>query len=135
MSKKFKLSILTPEKIFFTGEVQEINTVTAGGGIGILPEHSPFVGLLTPTVTKVKLEDGSVKAIFTSTGLIKVTKNDVEMVVDACERPGEIDAKRAEEAKKRAEDRLKKQQDKKTDYDRAEIALQRALARMRTKGM
>lgn len=134
MASKMKLSIVTPEKKFYAGEVTEINTETQTGGIGILPEHIPFVGMLVPTETRFKLEDGSEKAVFTSTGLMKVTKTEVEMLVDASEWPEDIDLKRAEEAKGRAEKRINDQSGK-TDTVRAEIALQRAVARIKTKNM
>lgn len=134
MASKMKLSIVTPEKKFYVGEVMEINTQTENGGIGILPEHIPFVGLLKPAETRFKLEDGTEKVAFTSTGLMKVTKTEVEMLVDASEWPEEIDVRRAEEAKKRAEERLNKEPGK-TDTARAEIALQRAIARIKTKGI
>ncbi|MBC2579845.1 F0F1 ATP synthase subunit epsilon [Clostridium sp. DJ247] len=131
MSSKMKLSILTPEKTFYTGEVSEVNTKTISGGIGILPQHSPFVGLLAPAGTRFKLEDGSEKTAFTSTGIIKVTKTEVAMIVDAAEWPEEIDIRRAEEAKDRAEERLKNKD--KIDAKRAELALARAIARIRLK--
>ena len=134
MSSKIKLSILTPMEKFFDGEVSELNTSTMTGDIGILPNHSPFVGLLKPAVTKLKLEDGSEKSLFTSTGVLKVTKEEIQIIVDDAEWPEDIDVERAEKAKERAEERLHKSNPK-TDMKRAEIALQRALARIRTKGM
>lgn len=134
MSSKIKLSILTPMEKFYDGDVFEINTSTMAGDIGILPQHSPFIGLLKPTVTKFKLVDGSEKSLFTSTGILKVTKEEIQMIVDDAEWPEDIDVKRAEKAKERAEERLHKH-DSKTDARRAEIALLRAIARIRTKGM
>lgn len=136
MSSKFKLCIVTPQRRFFDGEVTELSTITEGGSIGILAEHIPFVGLLTPTVTTFKLEDGTVKTAFTSTGLLKVEKSNVELIVDASEWPEEIDIRRAEEAKDRAEGRINKAAtNNKVDVTRAEIALERALARLKIKGM
>ncbi|MDD3223422.1 MAG: F0F1 ATP synthase subunit epsilon [Clostridium sp.] len=132
MSSKMKFSIVTPEKTFYVGEVTEINTETETGGIGILPEHIPFIGMLKPTETRFKLEDGSEKSAFTSTGLLKVTKTETQMLVDASEWPKDIDSKRAEEAKKRAEKRIS-EDPKNVDEKRAEIALQRAIARLRVK--
>lgn len=134
MSSKIKLSILAPMEKFYEGDVSEINTSTMTGDIGILPQHSSFIGLLKPTVTKLKLEDGSEKSLFTSTGILKVTKEEIQLIVDDAEWPEEIDVERAERAKERAEERLHKR-DPKTDAKRAEIALQRALARIKTKGM
>ncbi|WP_026882111.1 F0F1 ATP synthase subunit epsilon [Clostridium akagii] len=136
MASKMKLSIVTPQKKFYVGDVTEINTQTGNGGIGILPEHIPFVGMLKPSETRFKLADGTEKIAFTSTGLIKVTKTEVEMLVDASEWPEEIDVRRAKEAKERAEERLAKDKETgKTDTDRAEIALQRAMARLKTKNI
>lgn len=135
MSSKFKLSILTPQRNFYSGEVTELNTVTENGAIGILAEHSAFVGLLKPTATTFKLEDGTVKTAFTSTGILKVEKASVELIVDASEWPEEIDIRRAEEAKSRAEGRISKADAGKVDINRAEIALQRAIARLRIKGV
>lgn len=132
MSSKMKFSIVTPEKTFYVGEVTEVNTETETGGIGILPEHIPFIGMLKPTETRFKLEDGSEKSAFTSTGLLKVTKTETQMLVDASEWPKDIDVKRAEEAKKRAEKRIS-ENPKDVDEKRAEIALQRAIARLRVK--
>ncbi|MDF2503791.1 MULTISPECIES: F0F1 ATP synthase subunit epsilon [Clostridium] len=134
MSSKIKLSILTPTEKFYAGDISEVNTSTMTGDIGILPEHSSFIGLLKPTVTKFKIEDGSEKSLFTSTGIVKVTKEEIQIIVDDAEWPEEIDVDRAAKAKERAEERLHKH-DPKTDSKRAEIALQRAIARIRTKGM
>lgn len=134
MSSKIKLNILTPTEKFYEGDVAEINTSTNAGDIGILPQHSPFIGLLKPTVTKLKLDDGSEKSLFTSTGILQVTKEEIKIIVDDAEWPEDIDVDRAEKAKERAEHRLH-ESDPKVDARRAEIALQRAIARMRTKGM
>lgn len=135
MSSKFKLNILTPDKNFFSGEVTELNTVTVNGAIGILAEHSPFVGLLQPAVTEIKFEDGSVKKAFTSTGILKVEKTGVEMIADASEWPDEIDEGRAEKAKDRAEKRINEAaSSSKIDVERAQVSLERALIRLKAKG-
>jgi F-type H+-transporting ATPase subunit epsilon len=134
MASQMKLSIVTPEKKFYVGDVTEVNTRTGSGCIGILAQHIPFVGMVVPTKTSFKLADGTEKVAFTSTGLIKVTKTEVQMLVDASEWPEEIDIRRAKEARERAEERLAKdKQIGKTDTDRAEIALQRAIARLKIK--
>lgn len=135
MASKFKLNILTPDKNFYSGDIIELSTVTVNGSIGILADHSPFVGLLQPAITKIKLEDGSVKTAFTSTGILKVEKTGVEMIVDASEWPDDIDVNRAEEAKERAEKRITDAKaSEKVDINRAEVSLQRALIRLRVKG-
>nr|AAK72444.1 ATP synthase epsilon subunit [Clostridium pasteurianum] len=106
MSSKIKLNILTPMEKFYEGDVSEVNTSTTSGGIGILPQHSPFIGLLIPTVTKLKFDDGSEKSLFTSTGILQVTKEEIKIIVDDAEWPEDIDIDRAEQAKERAEERI-----------------------------
>ncbi|MDP4143432.1 MAG: F0F1 ATP synthase subunit epsilon [Bacillota bacterium] len=132
MAAKLKLSILTPEKEFFIGEVTEVNTETTEGKIGILANRSPLVALIKPTSTSFKEENGTTKKVFTSTGVVSVDNNEVRMLCDAAEWPEDIDVRRAEEAKKRAEQKLSKQ-DSSVDMRRAELALQRAIARIKTK--
>ncbi|MCT8975812.1 F0F1 ATP synthase subunit epsilon [Clostridium sp. CX1] len=127
MADALKLTILTPEREFYTGEVTEIVTESTQGGIGILPDHMPLVTTLRPSVTEITEKGGKKLKAFTSTGILEVKDNEVRILCDTCEWPEEIDANRAEEARKRAEERLNNKQD--IDVKRAELALSRALAR------
>lgn len=131
MATNMKLSILTPEKTFYVGEVSEIITQTVEGAVGILANHSDMVAFLNPTETKFIEANGTEKKAFTSTGVLNVGADEVTFMCDASEWPEEIDVNRAEEAKERAESRLKNAKD--VDVTRAEIALARALARIKTK--
>ncbi|WP_234122310.1 F0F1 ATP synthase subunit epsilon [Clostridium hydrogenum] len=131
MATNMKLSILTPEKTFYVGEVSEIITQTVEGAVGILANHSDMVAFLNPTETKFIEANGTEKKAFTSTGVLNVGADEVTFMCDASEWPEEIDVNRAEEAKERAESRLKNAKD--IDVTRAEIALARALARIKTK--
>ncbi|KYH29376.1 MULTISPECIES: F0F1 ATP synthase subunit epsilon [Clostridium] len=128
MLKLFKLKIVTPVKIFFEGQVKELDTETLGGKRGILPMHSPLIAMLKPTVSKVILENGEEKKFFSSTGILKVSDGEVLMLCDAAEWPEDIDRKRAEEAKARAEGRLKDRDN--VDIERARMALLRAIKRL-----
>lgn len=132
MATTMKLSILTPAKTFYVGEVSEIITQTVEGAVGILPNHSDMVAFLNPTETRFIQADGTEKKAFTSTGVLNVGATEVTFMCDASEWPEEIDVRRAEEAKKRAESRLKAGKEK-VDATRAELALSRALARIKTK--
>lgn len=131
MADVMKLSILTPEKEVFNGEVTGISTETTMGPIGIFADHMPLVTMLKPAVTEFVKSDGNKLKAFTSSGILEIAKNNIRFLCDSSEWPEEIDEKRAEEAKKRAEERLKKNDG--IDVKRAEIALARALARLRTK--
>ena len=131
MVANMKLSILTPEKTFYVGEVKEISTRTVDGGLGILANHSDMVAFLQPAETKFIQSDGTEKKAFTSTGVLNVGASEVTFMCDASEWPQEIDVNRAEEAKGRAEKRLKKAKGDKIDVKRAELALSRALERIK----
>lgn len=132
MANAFKLTIITPEKEFYTGEVVELITDSTEGSIGILADHMPLVTPLTPTITEITTSDGKKLKAFTSSGILEVKDNVVEFLCDACEWPDDVDLIRAESAKKRAEERLKDQNDN-IDYKRAQLALARALSRMNLK--
>lgn len=131
MADALKLTILTPEKEFYSGEVIEIITDSTQGGIGIMPDHIPLVTTLRPCVTEITEKSGKKFKAFISTGILEVKDNNVRVLCDACEWPEEVDFRRAEEAKKRAEERLTNKDN--VDVKRAELALARALAREKLK--
>lgn len=131
MAEALKLTILTPEREFYSGEVTEIITDSTQGGIGIMPNHMPLVTTLKPCVTEITEKGGKKLKAFTSTGILEVKDNDVRILCDACEWPEEVDFKRAEEAKERAENRLTNKDN--IDVKRAELALARAIARTKLK--
>ncbi|AYD39205.1 ATP synthase F1 subunit epsilon [Clostridium fermenticellae] len=131
MADALKLTINTPEKNFYTGEVVEILTDSSQGRIGILKNHIPLVTTLVPNITEIVDKDGKKIKAFTSTGILEVKDNSVNFLCDSCEWPDEIDFNRAEEAKERAENRLKEKDN--VDVRRAELALSRALARISLK--
>ncbi|ABK62502.1 MULTISPECIES: F0F1 ATP synthase subunit epsilon [Clostridium] len=128
MAKTFKLKIVTPEKIFFEGEAEKINLETTEGKTEILANHSAFIAMLVPTNSKLITDKGEEKKFFLSSGILKVNTEEVVILCDAAEWPEEIDKKRAEEAKKRAEERLSKKDG--VDIKRAEFALMRAIKRI-----
>lgn len=131
--KSMKLKIVTSEKKFYSGESIKLVTKSRNGSLGILANHIDMVAVLKPTTTKIILSNGTEKRAFTSTGILKVHENAIEIMCDACEWPEEIDFKRAEEAKVRAQKRL---EDKKNiDVERAEASLLRAVTRMSMKNL
>ncbi|WP_461206702.1 ATP synthase F1 subunit epsilon [Clostridium sp. DL1XJH146] len=132
MNKNIDLTILTKEKEFFSGKVISIITKTINGKIGILPNREPITAALEPTISQIENEDGSVVKFFSSTGLLKVDRETVLMLYEACEYPEDIDLERAERAKERAQKRLASK-DEKVDIGRARNALLRSLIRIKTK--
>ena len=99
--------------------------------MAILPSHAPLLTMLQPGELVVRKE-GEETAIFVSGGFLEVMQNRVTVLADTAERAEEIDVERAEEAKRRAEERLKdKEYLPEMDLARAEVALRRALTRIK----
>ncbi|MBU3143132.1 F0F1 ATP synthase subunit epsilon [Clostridium sp. CF012] len=129
MANNIKLTIITPEKEFYSGEILSLNTEGEDGRFGILAEHVPMISPLKPTITTFIDLSGKEFKAFTSTGILRVYTGNVEMLCSACEWPEEIDALRTKEAKERAEERLLHKDG--IDVKRAENALLRSLMRIK----
>ena len=128
MSKLYNLKILTPEREFFDGDVQAVTITAPDGTITILADHIP---LITPVVVgniKIKVGD-EWKETFNSEGFMEVHHLGVLIFVQACEWPDEIDIRRAEEARQRAEEHLRQKQSI-SEYRQSKLALARAMARL-----
>lgn len=124
---KIYLEIVTPDRLFFEGEIDSIIVRGIEGDLAILKGRTPIVTPLAIGKLRVFRDDEESIASVTD-GYVSAIDDKVTIVTDAAEWPGEIDIDRAEEAKKRAERRLEKTSG--TDYDRAEAALKRSLNRL-----
>ena len=131
-SKNFTLDIVTPTKTVYSGEVTSFSAPGVDGGFQVLHSHAPLLAAIT--VGRVKLTDagGSEFHYATSGGFVEVKDNKVILLAETAERSDEIDVKRAEEAKLRADDRLRKLED--VDEERARAALLRAINRLKISG-
>ncbi len=128
MADVMKLQIVTPEEKFYEGDVTMAELTTTEGDIGIYPSHIPLTAVVAPGVLKIH-EAGEVKEAALMSGFITILPDTVTIMAEVIEWPDEIDFKRAEEAKARAERRLSSH-DSNLDVLRAEMALKRALVRL-----
>ena len=100
--KAFEVEIITPERIFYTGEATMIEFNTTEGEIGVYPDHIPLTTVLAPgVVTITNGED--VKEAAVHAGFAEILGDKVTLLAEIAEWPDEIDEKRAEAAKERAE--------------------------------
>ena len=125
----FRLEIVTPEKMIFSGEVSGVLAWGVEGQLGILPHHAPLMTMLQPGDLVIK-KGGEEEALTLSGGFLEVRPDKVVVLADACERAEEIDVARAEEAKKRAQEALKTARTT-VDAAAAEAALRRSLVRIK----
>lgn len=128
MAEMFKLQIITPDKIFYQGEASMVELTTSEGEIGVYAGHIPMTAMIAPGVLKIH-EEGEVKKASLISGFIEVLQDEIVIMAEIAEWPDEIDTKRAEEARIRAERRIRDNLTG-TDIARAELALKRALTRL-----
>ncbi|MBE5961091.1 MAG: ATP synthase F1 subunit epsilon [Lachnospiraceae bacterium] len=127
-SRLFKLKVISPDRIFFDGEADMIEVKTTEGEMGIYKNHIPLTAILAPGVLKIK-NGGEERQAALLDGFIEILGDKVTILAEACEWPEEIDLNRAEEARIRAERRLKSANGE-INETRAEMALRRSLIRI-----
>lgn len=123
----FQLKIITPERIFYEGEVSMVEFNTTEGEIGVLKNHIPLTTVIAPGIVTIHEEEENKKAVVHA-GFAEILEEKVTILAEIAEWPGEIDLDRARAAEDRAKERLN---DKTGDWDaaRAEYALKKALIR------
>ena len=122
------VEVVTAERELYSGEADEVNAPGSEGRLGILPRHAALLTTLAAGQLVIKLS-GSEDTLFVSGGFLEVSNNSLTVLADAAEYGEEIDQARAEEARRRTQERLEQTQD---NAERAELeaALQRAMARL-----
>lgn len=130
--KPFKLKIVTPRGIYKETEVEMINLRTTSGQIGILANHLPLASAIDISEMNY-IKDGQRYKFALAGGFVYVNDDETTIIANAIESPEEIDLRRAQEAKARAEERLHNQSNDDMDILRAEVALRKAITRIRVK--
>jgi F-type H+-transporting ATPase subunit epsilon len=128
MADTFQLEIVTPEKMVVKDAAEEIQIPGKNGYLGILPGHAPLITELA--VGEISYRKGT-QTFYLSVawGFAEVLPDKVTILAETAERPQEIDVKRAEESKQKAEEALKTGQTE-SDFTHAEDALKRAETRL-----
>ena len=129
MAKTFYLEIIASDRIFFKGDCEHLVITAIDGLLGILAGHEPLVTSL-PTGELKYMVDGIWKYAAISEGFIEVMPDRAVILADSCELPEEIDIKRAEEARERAEEMLRQKQSIREYYE-TQAALNRAINRLK----
>ena len=131
--KKFNLEIATPDGMRFSGEAESVLVRTADGDVEIMSGHTDLLASITTGRVRIKA-DGENRFASASGGFLSVTKDGVKLVTTTFEFAEDIDIRRAEEAKERAEQLLKSASDK-SEIAYLEAKLARALVRLRVANM
>jgi F-type H+-transporting ATPase subunit epsilon len=124
------VTIVTALQTVFDGEAEAVNAPGSEGRLGILPHHAPLLSLLDVGELRVR-EHGEEESIFVAGGFLEVNRNVVTILADDAERAEEIDEAHADEARRRAEATLRRE-DLTADVEAAAAAeLERAVGRLR----
>lgn len=126
----FLLRIVTPRGLYLEDNVESLSIKLSSGYRTFLKGHIPLIGALEYAPMHFAKND-KVEYFAVHGGAINVEKDKITLIVNAIENKNEIDIKRAEEAKQRAETRLASH-DPNIDIKRAQIALLRSLTRIKT---
>ncbi len=127
----FKL--VTPERTLLSQELASLTCPTTLGQITILPGHISLVATLIPGELHAKTANDDFY-IFVSGGFVQVNSgNEVIVLADSAEHHNEIDEKRAEQAKARAQKALTEQKLSDEEYAKVSAALERSLGRINIK--
>ena len=124
----FTLNISTPEKAFYSGDVESLVITTTEGEMGVLSNHSLMVVALDTAPIRFKTEQGWRVAALAG-GFAQIKGERVDILAHSAEWPEEIETNRALEAKKRAEERLRARLNE-VEYLRSKVALRRAIMRL-----
>lgn len=130
-NKSFHLEVITPDKTAVEGDAVSLQVTAADGKMGVWPDHAPLIAMLGVGELFCRDEQGKEQTFALGEGFIEVQNNQVKVLCDFAESPEDIDVERAQEAEKRARERLKRRTEQEIDVLRAEFALQRAILRLK----
>jgi F-type H+-transporting ATPase subunit epsilon len=131
MPKTLKLQIVTPEGVVYSDDVEMVGLTSVAGQIGILPHHIRLMTQIVPGEMMVR-KDGRDQFLAVGEGMVEVTGKEVAIATDMAIEADRIDEAKVEEARRRAEARLR---DKISDEEVASVnaSLARSLAQLHVK--
>jgi F-type H+-transporting ATPase subunit epsilon len=134
MPEPFPFEVHTPYRLFYSGLVESVTLTLIDGEICVYKNHSPFTAPVATGILRVKDTDGVLRQAFITEGILEVKEHKTVLMIDAAERPDEIDYERALDAKKRAEETLTEGM-LKFETDNARASLKRAEMRIKAWGL
>ena len=131
MAETLRFEIITPEATVYSDDVELVTLPAVMGEMGVYPHHVPLLTQLIPGEI-VAQKGGRDTFIATGEGLIEVTRSRVSVLTDLAVAADRIDEAKVEEARRRAEARLR---EKLSDEEVASVnaSLARSLAQLRVK--
>ncbi|HIY64049.1 MAG TPA: ATP synthase F1 subunit epsilon [Candidatus Mediterraneibacter stercoripullorum] len=126
----FGLKIIASDKVFYEGRCRNLVIPAPDGEKGILPNHENMVIAIAVGIARMEVEEGKWTEVAVGTGFAEIVNNRVTLLVDTAERPEDIDVRRAEEQRERAEEQMRQKQSIQ-EYYHTRASLARAMNRLR----
>ena len=126
-----KFKIVTPERVVYEDDIDSLSLPTSQGEITVLPHHIPLVSNLVAGELVVR-KGGETHPMAISGGFVEVRKgNEITVLADTAERVQELDERRAEEARRRAEKLLTERRADDVDYAALASKIKKELTRLK----
>ncbi len=104
---KYPLRVVSVERSLFEGDVEFIIANGADGELGVLARHAPLMTILKPGPLRIQETfGGEEQLLFVGGGFLEVLPDRVTVLADVAEHADEISIEKAEEARRRAQERL-----------------------------
>ena len=129
MSDELMLEIVTPEKMAFSGNVEDVTIPGTEGEFGVLRGHEALLSSIEIGELNFT-KDGKKSYYAVNTGYAEVTSNKVTILIETAERSDSIDKDRVRKAKEVADARLVQLVKGDNEYEKVHLALLRAIARI-----
>ena len=126
----FGLKIIASDKVFYEGRCRNLVIPAPDGEKGILPNHENMIIAIAVGIARMEIEEGKWQEVAVGTGFVEIVNNRVTLLVDTAERPEDIDVRRAEEQRERAEEQMRQKQSIQ-EYYHTQASLARAMNRLK----
>ena len=129
----FRLSIVTPEKIFYDDDIVSLVVPGTEGYLGVLSNHAPLITALQIGRIEFRNTNEEVSVLSVTNGFLEVSGNVASLLCDAAEYAKDIDVPRAESALEKAQAKIADYNNgnKDIDIDEEKLAVERAKNRMK----
>ena len=126
----FGLKIIASDKVFYEGRCRNLIIPAPDGEVGLLPHHENMVIAIEVGIARMEVEAGKWNEIAVGTGFAEIVNNRVTLLVDTAEKPEDIDVRRAQEQKERAEEQMRQKRSIQ-QYYHTQASMARAMNRLR----
>lgn len=126
----FGLKIIASDKVFYEGRCRKLTIPAPDGEMGILPNHENMVIAIAVGIAYMEAEEGKRQDIALGQGFAEIVNNRVTLIVDTAENPEDIDVRRAEEQRERAQEQMRQKQSIQ-EYYHTQASLARAMNRLK----